>query len=143
MDLDTSGWSGDGDFTRALIGALQRLEAVAFVRVEDAPASRAEAGYAFLSNEVYVGFARRRSSARSSWLAGLIPRRRRAEEPALTMEGLADALARTEEVGPADYADEGMIQYLRAERIVPPYQTKGYKLVELVRVYSLDAPRRG
>ena len=26
-----------------------------------------------------------------------------------------------------------MIQYLRTERIIPPYQTKGYKLVELVR----------
>ena len=30
-----------------------------------------------------------------------------------------------------------MLQYLRAERIVPPYQTRGYKLVELVRIYEV------
>jgi hypothetical protein len=30
-----------------------------------------------------------------------------------------------------------MVQYLRTERIVPPYQTRGYKLVELVRVYEV------
>jgi hypothetical protein len=30
-----------------------------------------------------------------------------------------------------------MLQYLRTERIVPPYQTRGYKLVELVRIYDL------
>jgi hypothetical protein len=29
-----------------------------------------------------------------------------------------------------------MIQYLRTERIIPPYQTRGYKLVELVRIYE-------
>ena len=29
-----------------------------------------------------------------------------------------------------------MLQYLRTERIVPPYQTRGYKLVELVRLYE-------
>jgi hypothetical protein len=42
-------------------------------------------------------------------------------------------------VGAPDYADEGMLQYLRSERIVPPYQTRGYKLVELVRVYEGNA----
>jgi len=36
----------------------------------------------------------------------------------------------------ADYADEGMIQYLRTERVIPPYQTKGYKLIELLRIYE-------
>jgi hypothetical protein len=30
-----------------------------------------------------------------------------------------------------------MLQYLRSERIVPPYQTRGYKLVELVRIYEI------
>ena len=30
-----------------------------------------------------------------------------------------------------------MLQYLRTERIVPPYQTRGYKLVELVRIYEV------
>ena len=46
------------------------------------------------------------------------------------------------EIGPPDYADEGMLQYLRTERIVPPYQTRGYKLVELVRLYDASSPRR-
>jgi hypothetical protein len=39
-------------------------------------------------------------------------------------------------VGPPDYADEGMLQYLRSQRIIPAYQTRGYKLVELVRIYE-------
>ena len=46
------------------------------------------------------------------------------------------------EIGAPDYADEGMLQYLRTERVIPPYQTKGYKLVELVRVYEAGTPRR-
>jgi hypothetical protein len=29
-----------------------------------------------------------------------------------------------------------MLQYLKTERVIPPYQTRGYKLVELVRVYE-------
>ena len=45
-------------------------------------------------------------------------------------------------VVPADYADEGMIQYLRTERIIPPYQTRGYKLVELLRIYEVGTPSR-
>jgi len=35
-----------------------------------------------------------------------------------------------------------MLQYLRSERIVPPYQTRGYKLVELVRIYDAGAAGR-
>jgi hypothetical protein len=35
-----------------------------------------------------------------------------------------------------------MLQYLRTERIVPPYQTRGYKLVELVRVYEVGTSRQ-
>ena len=35
-----------------------------------------------------------------------------------------------------------MIQYLRTERIVPPYQTRGYKLIELVRIYEAGTPSR-
>jgi hypothetical protein len=46
------------------------------------------------------------------------------------------------EIGAPDYSDEGMMQYLRTERIIPPYQTRGYKLVELVRIYELGTPRR-
>ena len=47
-----------------------------------------------------------------------------------------------EGVGAPDYGDEGMLQYLRAERIIPPYQTRGYKLVEMVRVYEVGTARR-
>ena len=46
------------------------------------------------------------------------------------------------DIGSPDYGDEGMLQYLRAERIVPPYQTRGYKIVELVRIYEAGTPRR-
>ncbi len=59
----------------------------------------------------------------------------------MTVGGLEQALAALDGVGPADYSDDGMIQYLRAERIVPPYQTKGYKLVELVRIYEAKSSR--
>ena len=57
MRLDTSNWSGEGTFTQALIDWLQRLDAVELVRVEDAPASRSEADYNFISNEIFVAFA--------------------------------------------------------------------------------------
>jgi len=142
VEIDTSQWSGDGDFTRRVLDALGRIDDVAHVRVEDAPASRAEQGYAFLSNEVYVRTVERERVERAAWL-GVLARRRRVREPALTMEGLAAALAAVEDVGPADYVDEGMIQYLKAQRIVPPYQTRGYKLVEMVRLYRAGGqPRR-
>jgi hypothetical protein len=36
-----------------------------------------------------------------------------------------------------------MLQYLRTERVVPPYQTRGYKIVELVRVYEVGRARSG
>ena len=60
----------------------------------------------------------------------------------MTVGRLEQALAAVADVGPADYSDDGMIQYLRTERIVPPYQTKGYKLVELVRIYEATTDYR-
>ncbi len=60
----------------------------------------------------------------------------------MTIAGLESALTAIPDVGAPDYADEGMLQYLRAERIVPPYQTRGYKIVELVRLYEVGTPRR-
>ena len=51
-------------------------------------------------------------------------------------------LAALDDVGAPDYSDDGMLQYLRAERIIPPYQTRGYKLVELVRIYEVGTPSR-
>ena len=59
-----------------------------------------------------------------------------------TLESLAAELAAIAEIGEPDYSDEGMMQYLRTERIVPPYQTRGYKLVELVRLYEVGTPSR-
>jgi hypothetical protein len=60
----------------------------------------------------------------------------------LTVAGLEATLTVTPDIGAPDYSDDGMLQYLRTERIVPPYQTRGYKLVELVRLYDAGAPRR-
>jgi hypothetical protein len=74
---------------------------------------------------------------KTRWL-GVIPARRRIREPALTLHDIEAHLSRDESIGPPDYSDGGMLQYLRAERIIPPYQTRGYKLIEMVRVYALS-----
>jgi hypothetical protein len=141
MDVDTSKWSGEGEFTQLLVDHLQRLPGVAAVRVEDAPASRSEADYNFISNEVYVDFATEaRQEHVRKW--GLVPVRQTVETKTMTMPELETALTADSEVGPPDYGDAGMLQYLRSQRIVPPYQTRGYKLVELVRIYEAGkAPR--
>ncbi len=73
---------------------------------------------------------------------GFIPIQRAVEKKAMTIADLERALASEAAIGEPDYADEGMLQYLRTERIIPPYQTRGYKLVELVRVYELEAAER-
>jgi hypothetical protein len=124
-----------------LIDRLRELDGVAFVRVEDAPATRSEADYNFISNEVFVGFATRDREERSTRF-GFLPATRTVTEKALDVVGLEEALTAAADIGGPDYSDEGMLQYLRTERIVPPYQTRGYKLVELVRVYEIGSPRR-
>lgn len=125
MNLDGSGWSGEGTFTKLLIDALRGLPVVEALRVEDAPASRADTGFSFISNELYVSFVS----------ASL--------ENRMTLGGLEIALADIPDIGAPDYSDEGMLQYLRTERILQPYQTRSYKLIELVRVYEAGAlPRR-
>ena len=142
MDLDTTHWSGEGAFTQTLIDSFQRLDQVACLRVEDVPSSRSDVEYNFISNELFVRF-RTRDRAVRSRILGLLPVTRTVTEPVMTVTDLEQALSELEEVGPPDYADEGMLQYLRTERIVPPYQTRGYKLVELVRIYEAGvAPRR-
>ena len=136
MTIDRSKWSGEGAFTGRLLDELQRVDHVTMVRVEDAPASRSEADYLLISNEVYVVFAtsvRKEPVRRFGFLTGS----KTIEEKAMTMPGLEAALAANPEIGASDYGDEGMLQYLRTERIIPPYQTRGYKLVELVRVYEV------
>ena len=135
MPVDTSGWSGEGLFTQTLVDRLPQIEGISFVRVEDAPASRSEADYSFISNEVYVTFAVRRRRERIRWF-GLLPGLRIVTEKAMTVGGLEAALGAMPDIGAPDYSDDGMLQYLRAERVVAPHQTRGYKLVELVRVYE-------
>ena len=141
MRVDTSNWSGEGSFTQTLIDWLQRLDAVELVRVEDAPASRSEADYNFISNEVFVAFASAERVERIKRF-GFLPGSRTVASKAMTMTELEAALAAMTDVGAPDYSDDGMLQYLRTERIVPPYQTRGYKLVELVRVYEHGAAPR-
>jgi hypothetical protein len=120
MDVDAAGWSGEGDLTTLLIDALKHLP-IRALKVEDAPASRADAAFSFISNELFVVFDRR----------------------AMSLGDLERALTDMPGIGQPDYSDDGMLQYLRTERIVPPYQTKGYKLIELVRIYEAGtAPRR-
>jgi hypothetical protein len=137
--LESEGWSGEGEFTQKLLERLRGVEYIAGLKVEDAPSTRSDADYNFIANEIFVTFeARQRSeSATRFWV---IPTRRRVTERLLTLGGLARILEESEGIGPADYLDDGMLQYLRTERIVPPYQTKGYKLVELVRIYESKAP---
>ena len=56
MDIDKEKWSGDGDFTERLLAVLSEMASVSFLRVEDAPASRSDAGFSFISNEIFVKF---------------------------------------------------------------------------------------
>jgi len=142
MDIDTTKWSGEGSFTQRLIDRLATLEGLAHVRVEDAPASRSEADYNFISNEVFVAFA---TAVRSEPIRrlGLFPGSRDVTYETLDVAGLEVLLTGEPEIGPPDYSDEGMLQYLRTERVIPPYQTKGYKLVELVRIYRAEGIEKG
>jgi hypothetical protein len=141
MELDTSKWSGEGEFTSVLIAHLHTLDGIAFVRVEDAPATRSDAAYNFISNELFVAFTTRirRQPVRRF---GILPASRQVAEKSMSVAGLEQALSGLPGIGAPDYSDEGMLQYLRTERIVPPYQTRGYKLVELVRIYEVDAEGR-
>lgn len=139
--MDRERWSGEGDFTEQLLAWLAARDDVAFVRVEDAVATRAEVEYNFISNEIFVQFrTRERQERRRLW--GIVPVRRTVEEKVSTMEVLEGALADDPELGAPDYADDGMIQYLRTQRVIPPYQTRGYKLIELVRIYEAGAGSR-
>jgi hypothetical protein len=141
VNVDTSKWSGEGAFTQLLIDQLGQLDGVALVRVEDAPASRSEADYNFISNEIYVAFTTASRTERVLRF-GFLPASKTVAEKTLTMPGLEAVLTALPAVGAPDYADGGMLQYLRTERIIPPYQTRGYKLVELVRLYEVGTARR-
>jgi hypothetical protein len=141
LEVETSGWSGEGTFTQLVIERLRDVGGVRLVRVEDAPATRSDADYNFISNELYVGFETVERQERIRRF-GLLPGVRTVSDKAMTLQGLEAALTAIDGVGAPDYSDEGMLQYLRAERIIPPYQTRGYKLVEMVRIYEVGTPRR-
>ena len=141
MTVDTSKWSGEGEFTQLLLDHLRLVATVASIRVEDAPATRSEADYNFISNELFIDFVTEAHEERTrKW--GLVPVRHVVEIKAMTFAQLEAVLTSDAAIGPPDYADAAMLQYLRTERIIPPYQTRGYKLVELVRLYDAGAPRR-
>lgn len=142
MDFDASRWSGEGEFTQLLAEAISQVKHVLFVRVEDAPSTRSEADYNFISNEVYVRFETNKRVEYVRWL-GFLPGVRSVRENVLKMSDLETILSEVEGIGSSDYADDEMLQYLRTERIIPPYQTRGYKLVELVRVYEVGDLKTG
>ncbi len=135
-EIDRANWSGEGQFTQLLLERLPTLPAIRFVRVEDAPSTRSEADYQFMSNEVYVEFAVQNREERYARF-GVLPATRTVAEKMMTLAGLEAALTDMTDVGAPDYSDDGMLQYLRTERVIPPYQTRGYKLVELVRIYEI------
>jgi hypothetical protein len=142
MAVDVTHWSGEGAFTQVIIDRLNRVESIAFLRVEDAPATRSEADYGFISNEIFVAFATR-SIRQPIRHFGFWPGVRVVSSKAMSVVDLELLLTETPEIGAPDYADDAMLQYLRSERIVQPYQTRGYKLVELVRIYEVGTePRR-
>ena len=133
--MDAAGWSGEGDFTQRLIDAIAGMAGVKWIKVEDAPASRVDAGFSFISNELFVVFETVPRTVPGRRF-GLVPVWRTVHEKRLTLAGLGSRLAVLDEVGEPDYGDQGMLQYLRTQRLVQPYQTRSYKLVELVRIYE-------
>lgn len=141
MIIDVSKWSGEGEFTQVLIDRIKQIDEIGTIHVEDAPASRSEADYNFISNEIFVGFETVARTERTTRF-GFLPSTRVVTDKAMSIAGLDAALTAIPDIGAPDYGDEGMLQYLRAERIVPPYQTRGYKIVELVRIYEVGTPRR-
>ncbi len=139
--VDYEQWSGEGEFTLTLIDWLVSRDAIGFIRVEDAASTRNDVEYNFISNEVFVRF-RTVDRVAHTRLWGIFPRRRVVSEPTMTLDELDTVLTDDDAIASPDYADEGMIQFLHTQRIVPPYQTRGYKLVELVRLYEVGTPSR-
>src|SRR6186997_1744124 len=105
LETDVSAWSGEGTFTQLLIDRLRDVAGVRFVRVEDAPATRSDADYNFISNELYVGFEtiERHEPIRRF---GILPGVRSVTEKAMTLQGLEAVLTGVEGVGAPDYGDE-------------------------------------
>ena len=90
-ETDTSNWSGEGQFTQLLLDRLQAIPQICYVRVEDAPATRSEADYQFMSNELFIDFASvtRHESFRRF---GFLPGTREVSEKTMRLAGLEAAL---------------------------------------------------
>ena len=76
------------------------------MRVEDAPASRSEGGYNFISNELYVAFKVRHRLERARRL-GIWPVTRSIPERVMTLGGLEGALAAVDGIGPPGLLGRG------------------------------------
>ena len=135
-NIETSEWSGEGTFTQTLIDAMTLIDDVGLLRVEDSPSTKVDVGYQFISNEIYVGFCTQLVQTRVRRF-GFLPTTVMVERNCISLTDLGRLLSELPSVGEADYIDDGMMQYLHTERIVPPYQTRGCKLVELVRIYEV------
>src|SRR4029453_2672822 len=142
FEIDATNWSGEGQFTQRLLERLRDVPAIAGIRVEDAADTRSDADYQFMSNELFVDFASEMRTERFSRF-GFLPATRQVSAKIMTLADLEAALTAMPDIGPPDYSDDGMLQFLRTERVVPSYQTRGYKLVELVRIYEIGSPSRG
>ena len=140
-DLDREQWSGEGDFTETLVDWFLEQDIITFLKIEDSLSTRSDVDYNFISNEIFLSFLTR-ERVKCDRRFGFFPRQRTVFDKVMTIEQLETVLAEDAAVGPPDYADKDMIQYLRTERIIPPYQTKGYKLVELVRIYEVGTRPR-
>src|ERR1044071_3521232 len=117
FEIDRANWSGEGTFTHLLLERLTNLPGVRALRIEDAPATRSEADYQFISNELFVDFVVAERLERYSRF-GFLPATRAVAVKTMTLADLETALAGMAEVGEPDYSDAGMLQYLRTERIV-------------------------
>src|SRR3982751_1996165 len=107
FELDTSAWSGEGTFTHLLVDRLRDVKGVRFVRVEDAPATRSDADYNFISNELFVKFDTTERKERTTRF-GFVPATRIVKEQSMTISGLESALTAISDVGAPDYGDDGM-----------------------------------
>ena len=134
--IETAEWSGEGTFSLSLVDALRSIDDVGLLRVADAQAPRLDVGYQYIGNEIYVGLRTQAVQTRIRRF-GFWPTTVVVDKNCMSLTDLGRLLSESPAVGEADYIDDGMMQYLRTERIIPPYQTRGYKLVELVRIYAV------
>jgi len=140
-EIDRQQWSGEGDFTQTLIDWFLERDTITFLRVEDSASTRADVDYNLISNEIYLKF-RTRERIKRDRVWGILPRKRTVNDKIMSLDQLESELGNDDDIGVPDFADETMIQFLRTERVIPPYQTKGYKLIELVRIYEVGTPSR-